>query len=119
MADKNQQLYVVRGSGYAIDNALVSVVEMHEVDGEQYASVRPATPRHVGEKSILVHERYLQPVDQRLKKYVYTITVSKQPIGGGASEQDILIIDGAFRNMAVSTIIKRLESELGPILRLE
>lgn len=116
---KTQQLFVVRGSGYAIDNAIVSITAMHEVDGEQYASVRPATPRTVGDKSILIHKRYLQPVEDRMKQYVYTITVNKKPIDGGPAEQDMLIIDGAFRNMAVKTIINRLSAELGPILRLE
>jgi hypothetical protein len=119
MTNKNQQLYVVRGSGYAIDNAMVIVDAVHEVDGERYAAVRPATPRHVGIDSILIHEKYLQTVDNRMKQYVYTFTVTKKPIDGGPAEQDMLIIDGAFRNMAVKTIINRLRSELGPILRLE
>ena len=120
MKNKSQQLYVVRGSGYAVDGAHVSITASHEVDGEKYLSVSPATPRLVGTKSILIHEKYLQPVSDRLKQYVYTITVTKKSIDSSQGiEQDLLVIDGAFRNMAVSTILKRFEAELGPILRLE
>ena len=119
MKNKPQQLYVVRGSGYGIDGALVSITAEHEVGGEKYLSVSPAAPRFVGSKSILIHEKYLQAVDNRLKQYVYTFTVSKKSVDGGQVEQDLLIIDGAFRNMAVQTILKRLEMELGPLLRLE
>ena len=119
MANKSQQLWVVRGSGYSLDGAIVEATARHEVDGETYLSVSPVPHRFVGEKSILIHEKYLQPVDNRLKRYTYTFTVSKKCIGTGAIEQDILLIDSAFRNMSVSTILARLDSELGPILRLE
>jgi len=111
------QHFIVRGSGYGIDSTVVVVTAEHEVDGEKYLSVRPATPRHVGEKSVLIHERYLQPISDRLKKYIYTFTVTKRCVDDGTTEQDLLVIDGAVRNMKVATILARLNMELGPILR--
>lgn len=119
MSKKNPELYMVRGSGYAIDGAAVTLGDRHEVDGEVYFSVQPAAPRLVGSKSLLVHERYLEPIEKRLKRYTYTFTVSKKCEDDATMEQDFLVIDSAFRNMQIRSILARIDSELGPILRLE
>ena len=120
MNSKNsKQVFVVRGSGYGIDNSMVTVTEEHMVGGEKFLSVIPAAPRIVGKNSILIHEKYLQPVDNRLKEYIYTFTVSKRCLAGGTIEQDLRIIDNAYRNMDIKSILDRLEIELTPLLRLE
>ena len=119
MNKKSKQLYVVRGSGYSIDNSIVTIAKEHEVDGEKFLSVNPATPRIVGQHSILINEKYLQPINDRIKQYVYTFTVSKTCLDDRTTEQDLCIIDNAMRNMDVSAILEKFERELTPLLRLE
>lgn len=114
----SDQIYVVRGSGTRLDGALVKIdTEWKRVDGD-YIPVHPVTGP-TSHYPVLVHEKHLQEVEERLKRYDYTFTVSKRDVSGKTIEQDFLIIDGALRNMNVQTILNRLESELGPILRLE
>lgn len=119
MKKNKEPLYIVRGTGYALDGALVKIDQQHEVDGEKYFSVSPAVPRPHGHESIMVHERYLQLFGENQNTYTYTITVSKKFDVDGKIEQDYLVIDGAYRNLAIRTILNRFGSELTPILRLE
>jgi len=117
---KDTPLYIVRGSGYGIDGSIVKIVSETEVDGETYFAINPVSSRPIGHNSILIHNKYLQPIgDNRLKTYTYTITVSKKHNESGSIEQDLLVINDAFRNINVATIISKLDRELGPILRLE
>jgi hypothetical protein len=114
----SDQIYVVRGSGTRLDGALVKMdTEWERVDGE-YIPVHSVTGP-TSQYPILVHERHLQEVEDRLKRYNYTFTVTKTCLEDKTTQQDFVIIDNALRNMNVRTILGRIESELGPILRLE
>lgn len=118
---KNKEpLYIVRGTGYGIDGSIVKKVGQHVVGGEIYFLVNPANSRPTGHNSILVHKKYLQELGKdRLNTYTYTITVSKRNDNDGSIEQDLIVIDGAYRNLSPSAILNRFGQELIPILRLE
>lgn len=113
-------IYIVRGSGTKLDGAWVTVEAATEApDGGRYFSCHPANAVVKSEYPILVHEKHLQELDSRLKKYSYSITVSKKCLDDGSMEQDFIVIDNAIRNMGVKTILSKLDAELGPILRAD
>lgn len=115
----SKPIYLVRGSGTKLDGTMVQLTEATELDGQRFFSCHPAGALVKSEYPILVHEKHLQELDTRLKRYTYSITVSKKCLDDGTMEQDFIVIDSAIRNMGVKTILTKLDAELGPILRAE
>lgn len=114
-------VFVIRGTGTKIDGSLVTASPVYEAEGGWYHTVRPVGHIVDTKYPVLIHEKHLQRVEDRLSRFTYKITVSKH--SGDALvdpiEQDSIAITNALRNMSIKTILNRLESELGPILRLE
>lgn len=114
-----EPVYVIRGTGTKMDGAVVTATPAHETTGGWYYTTSPVGLLSPSKYPVLIHEKHLQLVENRLKRYTYTFTVTRKCVDDGTVEQDLLIVDNAIRRMKVQTILDRLETELSPILRLE
>lgn len=110
----DNKLFIVRGTGFPIDGTLVKI---SEVRGDGYCSVTLFRHCHEEPKSILIAEKYLQPIkDREPLSYTFSITKFKD---GEKVDSASTTVDSALRDMNIHQLIKKINDDLSPILRMD
>jgi len=109
MSDK--QLYIVRGTGLALDG---TIVEVASIGGDGYISVLPWKGSKI--EPIMIKEKYLQPIDHQ-DEYIYKIYITKSNTIGEIVGSDMVIISETIKNINVSVIAEFIESNLKPLIK--
>jgi len=113
----SKNLYIIKGTGLALDGQLVKVVEWVG----DYAVVSPPNSRATVENT-MVKKPCLQPVDEK-QSVTYEIIIYKRdrwPSHGTDPLQvtQLAIVD-CPRDVSVETLKEYLDTNLTPILRME
>lgn len=114
-----KDLYVIKGTGLALDGQIVTVVE--EV-GDYYVVSPPNSSSNI--QNTMVKKACLQPLVAN-ETFTYEITIYKRKsfkedrLPTECIDSDKFVITGCQRNVSPKTIREYLESNLTQILRME
>lgn len=116
----SKELYIIKGTGLALDGQLVIVKGIvqfpNDNGGDEFALVAPPNSRS-DTQNTLVKLACLQPMGNT-DRYEYSISIVKRGPNGMEDVGTVLIKD-AIRNVPVMTIKEYLETNLTPILRMD
>lgn len=107
-----QKLYIIRGTGLAIDGVIVEVIK-NGVDG--FSLIHPYNNKKAAKAPFMIDDRYLQPIDDSIVFVKYEFTVKKS----GSEECLKFVLDDCPRNVSLESIKDFIASNLGPILKME
>ena len=108
---KNDKLYIIRGTGLALDGTLVHITEWGS-DG--YISILPHNSS-VDIEPIKIMKKYLQDIGEPVE-YEYSFLVLKY-------DKDSLVVDRtelsipSIKNVATDSIVDWINTTLSPILK--
>lgn len=120
---KTNPLFVIRGTGFAIDGTLVEKVNkawVNEDKTKEFFFVRPYNREDFAKQAFVIADKYLQPVQDN-KEYEYKITVEMISIeenGHYLVRESSKIIPNAFRKLDIEALTDKLVADLTPLVRI-
>lgn len=108
------ELYIIRGTGLALDGTLVTISEWGS-DGHGYVSVVPHNP-DVEISPIKVMGKYLQPVGDT-NEYTYTISILKFDEHTNIVDKSEITIKNTIKNINTNVIKEWINTNLSPLLK--
>lgn len=118
--DKSK-LQIIRGTGLPIDGVVCSILNEGDEDG--YVFVAPYNnDQTYAEKSIKVNRKYLQPINVR-EEYSYSFNITQLKVRKDGTREVVsshqLFVGPTLKKVSTGSIVRFLEANLSPILKME
>jgi len=110
----DDQLYIIRGTGFLIDGTLVVLTKDW---GDGFYSVTPYNSKIISQVSLKVNKNCIQKVDNK-PIIDYVITIDKV-IEGIVVQSSTQTVTAAIRDVDVESVVMDVHSSISPILRME
>lgn len=118
---KKSELQIIRGTGLPIDGVVCSILNEGDEDG--YVFVAPYNDDQAyAENSIKVGRKYLQPINVR-DEYSYSFNITQLKVREDGTREIVssrqIFVEPTLKNISTGAIVKFLEANLLPILKME
>lgn len=114
---KKTSLFIIRGTGFSIDGTLVEKTNnVSGVDGQPLWAVRPYNSDIAAIGSVLIPEKYLQPIREEVPKLTYTLCIRKTNEDGSHINECIDVKD-AIRDVNLKSLVQKFGDDLSIIVK--